>query len=137
MPDTRSIKRLSRLSFLPPASSLGAPSANPPTRLTASNTSATWLPTTTWNWPPLSTTMMTPGFFFSAAALARLSSRSLNRRRVAQCTKLFTLSRPPTPAKISLANVSYFIRLSLDFAFCRSPPRTGLAPGRNAAQKKT
>ena len=76
-------------------------------------TSCTWLPITTWNWPPLSTTIITPGFFFSPSASAFWLSFSLKRSRVAQWTRLTMFSFPPTWPRISVAKAWYSISISL------------------------
>ncbi len=71
---------------------------------TTSNTSPTWVPMTTWNCPPLSTTVMTPGSceIFSLASAGVCFSTS--RRRVAQRLAWLMLESPPTISMMFLAS---------------------------------
>lgn len=92
------------------------------TSRTARWTSGTVLPMTTWNRPPPPTMAITPGVFCSVALSARVSSRDVNRKRVAQCTTADTLSAPPTPA--TTARASCLISTTTIF-----PPMRSLVPG--------
>ena len=73
------------------------------------NTSATLLPITTWNCPPLCTTVMIPACFFKNSAFAFDSSFNANLSLVAQCTRLIILSLPPTCSIITSASCLFFI----------------------------
>ena len=94
----------------------------------------TVLPMTTWNWPPASTTVMTP-LVFSTAALSTLS-RSLiwKRSRVAQCVTAATLCSPPTPRRISSASKSYFVAVATIYSF---ESRSWAGPRAILGNKKT
>ena len=68
---------------------------------------------TTWNWPPASTTVITPGVSSTAALSALAESLSWNRSRVAQCVTDFTFDSPPTPVRIASARVSYLLAVAM------------------------
>src|SRR6478752_3376506 len=81
--------------------------------VSASKTLLTVLPMTTWNWPPASTTVITPGAASTAALSALAWSLSWNRSRVAQCVTDLTFASPPTPVRIASARVSYLLAVAM------------------------
>lgn len=73
-------------------------------RATTSYTSATCGPITTWNCPPLSTTVMTPGRPATRSLNPSGVFRNTSRSRVTQREAVSTLSRP-TNARMAFASL--------------------------------
>ena len=85
--------------------------ARPVPATKASNTLSTKpVPRMIWYWAAAKNWPLTPSIFSMAFSLSFDLSLMIRRRRVAQCSALRTLSRPPTYFQMSLATRSSFGR---------------------------